>query len=176
MEENSYFNEAQGFQTPPLQPQTLSSTDVSPDQNYFPLSAPPPTPLGGITFGGVGVGDFNPGSAFNVAALSGGIAGLGALGTLGGLLGGLESGASGNGTWSGRARGLSRSGDNVFMGSTSAIEDGEEGELGCGMGGGGGGGGGSRGGVHGGGNGGTVLSRQDVLEKILSNLHRLGTE
>ncbi|KAL0470174.1 hypothetical protein QR685DRAFT_571331 [Neurospora intermedia] len=176
VEENSYFNEAQGFQTPPLQPQTLSSTDVSPDQNYFPLSAPPPTPLGGITFGGVGVGDFNPGSAFNVAALSGGIAGLGALGTLGGLLGGLESGASGNGTWSGRARGLSRSGDNVFMGSTSAIEDGEEGELGCGMGGGGGGGGGSRGGVHGGGNGGTVLSRQDVLEKILSNLHRLGTE
>ncbi|EAA26571.3 hypothetical protein GE21DRAFT_2753 [Neurospora crassa] len=177
VEENSYFNEAQGFQTPPLQPQTLSSTDVSPDQNYFPLSAPPPTPLGGIAFGGVGVGGFNPGSAFNVATLSGGIAGLGALGTLGGLLGGLESGASGNGTWSGRARGLSRSGDNVFMGSTSAIEDGEEGELGCGMGGGGGGGGGgSRGGVHGGGNGGTALSRQDVLDKILSNLHRLGTE
>lgn len=176
-DENSYFNEAQGLQTPPLQSQHLSSTDVSPDQNYFPLSAPPPTPLtgiqnpGGFAFGssfGVGVG-FNAASAFNVAALSGGIAGLGALGTLGGLLGGLESGASGNGTSSGRARGLSRSGDNVFMGSTSAIEDGE-GELGCGM-----GGHGSRGG-QGGGGGSAALSRQDVLDKILSNLHRLGTE
>ncbi|MCV5073624.1 hypothetical protein OFB51_26910, partial [Escherichia coli] len=45
VEENSYFNEAQGLQTPRWQPQTRSSTDVSPDQHYFPLSAPPPTPL-----------------------------------------------------------------------------------------------------------------------------------
>ncbi|KAJ4401434.1 hypothetical protein N0V85_005527 [Neurospora sp. IMI 360204] len=175
-DENCYFNEAQGLQTPPLQQQSLSSTDVSPDQNYFPLSAPPPTPLtgiqnrGGFAFGSsFGVG-FNAASTFNVAALSGGIAGLGALGTLGGLLGGLESGASGNGTSSGRARGLSRSGDNVFMGSTSAIEDGE-GELGCGM-----GGHGSRGGQGGGSGGAVALSRQDVLDKILSNLHRLGTD
>ncbi|KAA8631502.1 hypothetical protein SMACR_07239 [Sordaria macrospora] len=180
--ENSYFNEAQpqGLQTPPLQPQNLSSsTDVSPDQNYFPsLSAPPPTPLtgiqnpGGFAFGssmlgpigGGGIGSFNPASAFNINALSSGIVGMGALGTLGGLLGGIESGTSGNATWNGRARGLSRSGDNVFMGSTSAIdEDGEHGLEGAS---------GSRSG-HGGGQG---IIPQDVLDKILSNLHRLGTE
>lgn len=93
------------------------------------------------------------------------LSGLGALGTLGGLLGGLESGASGNATWSGRARGLSRSGDNVFMGSTSVIDE-EDGDNGRG--------GGQAGQGQSGQGGGQGMSSQDMLEKIFSNLHRLG--
>ena len=135
------------------------------------------------------MGTFNPASAFNINALTGGgggggggIAGLSALGTLGGLLGGIDSGVGagvgagggssasvwnvGAGGIGGRARGLSRSGDNVFMGSTSAIDDEEVGGHGLG----------ARGGGANGGSGGNGMSPQACLDRIFSSLHRLGTE